>query len=65
MLEVDAADTLGAQAVGEGAGDLLGGELYDLALTQAGLGVGGELGLNTDHFDFGICELDGGGHAAD
>src|SRR5256885_304793 len=41
VLEVDGADALGAQAVGKGAGDLLGGELDDLALTQAGLGVGG------------------------
>jgi hypothetical protein len=41
VLEVDRADALGAQAVSHRAGDLLGGKLDDLALAQAGLGVGG------------------------
>jgi hypothetical protein len=54
VLEVDRTDALGAESVGDGAGDLFGGELDDFALTQAGLGVGCEFGFNADDFDFGI-----------
>src|SRR5579859_1099770 len=65
MLEVDGADALRAEAVGERAGDLLSGELNDLSGAKAGVRVGGEFGFNADHFDLGICELDRRGDAAD
>ena len=54
VFEVDGADALRAESVGDGARDLLGGELDDLALAQTGLGVGGEFGFDSDHFDLGI-----------
>ena len=65
VFEVDGADALGAETVGEGTGDLFGRELDDLALAQAGLGVGGEFGFDADDFYFGIAELDGSGDAGD
>src|SRR5579872_7336813 len=63
VFEVDRADALGAEPIGERAGDLLGRELDDFALTKASLGVGGEFGFDTDDFDFGTGELDCGGDA--
>lgn len=60
MLEVDRANTLRAESIGEGAADLLGRELNDLSLTKAGLGVSSEFRFDTNDFDFGIRQLDGG-----
>src|SRR5579863_1394646 len=65
VLEVDLADTLGAQAVGDGARDLLGRELDDFSGVEAGLGVGGQFRLDADHVNFRICQLDRRGDAAD
>ena len=61
----EVADALGAQAVGEGARDLLGGELDDFPDTQAGLGIGSEFGFDAEDIDFGPGELDSGCDAAD
>ena len=52
VIEVDIADALGAQAVGDGLRNLFGRELDDFAGTQAGLGVGGELRFDTDYLYF-------------
>ena len=65
VLEIDVADALRAQAVGDGEGNLVGGELNDPAGAQAGLSVGGELGLDADYLNFGLRHFNGGGHAAD
>ena len=48
VLEVDGADALGAESVGDGAGDLFGRELTILPCAQAGLRVGGELGFDAE-----------------
>jgi hypothetical protein len=65
VIEVDRANALRAESVGQGARDLLGRKLNDLSGTQAGLGVGGEFGFDPDHFDLGIGKLDRGGHPGD
>ena len=65
VLEVDGADALGSESVGDRARDLLSGELDDFALAQARLGVGGEFGLYTDDLHFRIRELDRGRNAGD
>ena len=65
VLEVDRADTLRAQSVGDGARHLFGGELNDLAGAQAGLGIGCEFGFDADHLGFRPGEFDRGSDAAD
>ena len=65
VFEVDGADALGAESVGDGARDLVGGELDDFSGAQAGLSVGGEFGFDAEDVDFGLGQLDGRGHAAD
>ncbi len=57
VLKVDVADALGAKPVGQGAGDLLGGERDDFSGAEAGLGVGGEFGFDANHFYFGFVNL--------
>src|SRR5207302_9085242 len=65
MSKRDFANRRGAQAIGDGAQHLLGGEGDALAGAQAGLGVGRQLGLNPNDLYRGLGLLDGGGDAAD
>src|SRR4029077_18306593 len=50
VFEVDGADALGAEAVGNGARHLFSRELNDFSGAQAGVGVSGEFGFDTDYF---------------
>ena len=65
VFEIDVADALGAKTVGDGARNLLGGKLKNLAGAQAGLGIGREFGFNTDHLNVGPGQFDCSGDAAD
>ena len=65
MSKRDFANRRGAQAIGDGAQHLLGGEGDALASAQAGLGVGSQLGFNPDDLHRGLGLLDGGSDAAD
>jgi len=65
VLEVEGADALGAESVGERTRDLFGRELDDFALAQTRLRIGSEFGLDTDDLYFRIRQLDGGCYAGD
>src|SRR4051794_20528228 len=65
VLEVDRPDALRAKTIGNRAADLLGGELNNLALAQAGLGVGREFGFDADDLYFRIAQFDGGSDTGD
>ena len=65
VLEVEPAEGLGAQAVGDGAGGIGGGPLDEAAGVEGGFGVGGEGGFGSPDLDARVSELDCGGDAAD
>src|ERR1700693_2179533 len=65
VFEVDRADTLGSQPVGNRAHSFVSSELNDLSGAQAGLRIGGQFWLYTDYVHRKLGELDCGGDAAD
>ena len=54
VIEVDGADALGAQSVGDGACDLVSGVAHDFPGAQAGLCVGGEFWFDSEDVDRGL-----------
>ena len=65
VVEVNGAHTLCAQAIGDGARDLLCGELHDFSSAQAGLRVCSQFGFDAEDVDGWLAQLDGRSEAAD
>src|SRR5579863_4386813 len=65
VFKINGADTLAAQAIGDGTGRLFGRGLGNLSGTEAGLRIGRKLGFDPDDVDGRLAEFNGCGNATD